>query len=78
MQKLYEIFKILHIQKRIVSAETIGGNTVIFLKSSKILDITFQFSVIIIFKRLTMYNFATHSYKSTTTKGSFLVRVLLI
>ena len=28
MQKLYEIFKVLKIQKRIVSAETICGNTV--------------------------------------------------
>ena len=30
MWKLYEIFKILQIQKRIVSAETIQGNTVGF------------------------------------------------
>ena len=29
MRKLYEIFNILQIQKRIVSAETIRGNTVI-------------------------------------------------
>ena len=29
MRKLYEIFKLLWIQKRIVSAETIRGNTVI-------------------------------------------------
>ena len=28
MRKLYEIFKILQFQKRIVSAETIRGNTV--------------------------------------------------
>ena len=28
MRKLYEIFKVLKIQKRIVSAETIHGNTV--------------------------------------------------
>ena len=28
MRKLYENFKILHIQKRIVSLETIRGNTV--------------------------------------------------
>ena len=28
MRKLYEIFKVLKIQKRIVSAETIRGNTV--------------------------------------------------
>ena len=28
MQKLYENFHILHFQKRIVSAETIRGNTV--------------------------------------------------
>ena len=28
MQKLYEIFKVLKIQKIIVSAETIRGNTV--------------------------------------------------
>ena len=28
MRKLYEIFKILQIQKRIVSAETICGTTV--------------------------------------------------
>ena len=30
-RKLYEIFKILQIQKRIVSAETIHGNTVSWL-----------------------------------------------
>ena len=29
MRKLYEIFKILQIQKRIVSAETIHRNTVL-------------------------------------------------
>ena len=29
MWKLYEIFKVLKIQKRIVSAETIRGNTVV-------------------------------------------------
>ena len=29
MRKLYEIFKVLRIQKRIVSAETICGNTVV-------------------------------------------------
>ena len=29
MRKLYEIFKILQIEKRIVSAETIRGNTVV-------------------------------------------------
>ena len=29
MRKLYEIFKILQVQKIIVSAETIRGNTVI-------------------------------------------------
>ena len=29
MQKLYEIYKVLKIQKRIVSAETIRENTVI-------------------------------------------------
>ena len=28
MRKLYEIFKVLRVQKRIVSAETIRGNTV--------------------------------------------------
>ena len=28
MRKLYEIFKVLKIQKRIVSTETIRGNTV--------------------------------------------------
>ena len=28
MRKLYEIFKIFQVQKRIVSAETIRGNTV--------------------------------------------------
>ena len=28
MRKLYEIFKVLKVQKRIVSAETIRGNTV--------------------------------------------------
>ena len=32
MRKLYEIFKILQIQKRILSAETIRGNTVFFMK----------------------------------------------
>ena len=34
MQKLYEIFKIIKIQKRIVSAETIHKNTV--LENSRI------------------------------------------
>ena len=29
MRKLYEILKILHIQKRMFSAETIHGNTVV-------------------------------------------------
>ena len=28
MQKLYEIFKVFKVQKRIVSTETIRGNTV--------------------------------------------------
>ena len=32
MRKLYEIFMILQIQKRIVSAETIRGNTVCLFK----------------------------------------------
>jgi hypothetical protein len=32
MRKLYENFHVLHFQKRIVSAETIRGNTV-FMKS---------------------------------------------
>jgi hypothetical protein len=34
MPKLYEIFKVLKIQKRIVSAETIHGNTVCPISSS--------------------------------------------
>ena len=29
MRKLYEIFKVLKVQKRIVSVETIRGNTVV-------------------------------------------------
>ena len=33
MRKLYEIFHILHFQKRKVSAETIHGNTVPNLKA---------------------------------------------
>ena len=34
MRKLYGIFKVLKIQKRIVSAETIGGNTVDFCQKN--------------------------------------------
>ena len=36
MRKLYEIFKVLEIQKRIVSTETICGNTVDTSHSSRI------------------------------------------
>jgi hypothetical protein len=36
MQKLYEIFKVLKILKRIVCTETIGGNTVFQLFKSVI------------------------------------------
>ena len=46
MRKLYEIFKILKDQKRIVSAETIRGNTVItfdFQEKTSLLQSTFLF-----------------------------------
>ena len=36
MRKLYEIFKVLKVQKRIVSAETIRGNTVFLFMNYKI------------------------------------------
>jgi hypothetical protein len=36
MRKLYEILKVLKVQKRIVSAETICGNKVIFFLSNVI------------------------------------------
>jgi len=44
MRKLYEIFKVLKIQKRIVSAETIRGNTYIkqFTKSAIEFSIIFN------------------------------------
>ena len=37
MRKLYEIFKVLNFQKRVVSAETIHGNTVYFEVHIKVL-----------------------------------------
>ena len=38
MRKLYEIFKVLKIQKITVSAETIRGNTVIWRDNIKVLE----------------------------------------
>ena len=37
MRKLYEIFKVLKVQKRIVSTETICGITVFFLLQNAVL-----------------------------------------
>ena len=44
MRKQYDIFKVLKVQKRIVSAETIRGNTVAqgFTVNSKLLSIDFD------------------------------------
>ena len=48
MRKLYEIFKVLKVQKRIVSAETIRGNMVAqgFTVYSKLLQNYFQLTLI--------------------------------
>jgi hypothetical protein len=44
MRKLYDIFKVLKVQKRIVSAETISENTVAqgVTVNSKLLSINFD------------------------------------
>ena len=50
MRKLYEIIKVLQIQKRIVAAKAIHGNTVV--TNEAIIVIFYQFKYVLMYMRL--------------------------
>ena len=70
MPKLYENFQSLHFQKRIVSAETILGNTVCFFESIPVLYCNDDLSSMVTFcdLGLVVYNTVWYSYSAQWVK----------